>query len=226
MDKLVLFDIDKTLMESSRWHRAAFSEAFRIVYRVDTTIDIISTSGLTDQQIIIEVLKRNGLDEKRILPKIKECMKIMVTYVNKTIKNDDAILLDGVKDLLGELDKRNVLMGLVTGNLKPIAEARLNKAGVGHYFKVGGFGSDDIKRANLVKLAISRAKTNFNFRFDNNVFLVGDTPRDIEAGRVINVKTIGVATGIYSKEELKSSGADFVLENLKDKNEFLEIIER
>ncbi len=93
-----------------------------------------------------------------------------------------------------------------------------------HYFKIGGFGSDDINRTNLVRLAIKRAEEKFNFKFNNNVFLVGDAPQDMKAGKEAGVKTIGVTTGIYSKEQLKNAGADFILETLKDKNKFLKII--
>ncbi len=224
--KLVLFDVDGTLIKrGSKGHRMAFSEAFRKVYGVDTNIDIIKHSGMTDQQIVIEVLKRNGLDEKEIKKKIKECMKVMVDSFNKVIYKDEIIVLDGVKELLEGLEKRKVLMGLVTGNLEPIARGKMKKVGLNKYFKIGGFGSDDINRTNLVKIAIKRAE-NFDFEFNKNVFLVGDTPRDVLAGKETGVKTIGVATGAYSTKELNDAEADFVLENLKDKKKFLEIISK
>ena len=224
MNKLALFDIDKTLIKSSRGHSAVFSVAFRKVYGVNTTIDIINYHGMTDQQIIIEVLKKHGLDEQTIKSKIKDCMKVMIDSFNEIVKTDEIIVLDGVPELLKGLNKYNVLMGLVTGNLEPIARGKLKKVGLSHYFKIGGFGSDDINRANLVKLAIKRAVENFDFELNNNVFLFGDAPQDIRAGKEANVKTIGVTTGIYSKEELENAGADFILENLKDTNKVLEII--
>lgn len=146
----------------------------------------------------------------------------MINCYNKTSVNEKVIVLDGVRELLNELDKHNVLMGLVTGNLEPIGRDKLRKVSLSQYFKVGGFGSDDICRSNLVKLAIKKAKENFSF--DGDVFLFGDTPEDIEAGKKAGVKTVGVATGIYSKEQLENSDADFVLENSKDINKILEII--
>ena len=224
MDKLSLFDIDKTLIKSSRGHSETFSVAFKKVYGVDTTIDIINHHGMTDQQIIIEVLKKHGLDEQTIKSKIKDCMKVMIDSFNEIVKTDEIIVLDGVPELLNELTKYNVLMGLVTGNLEPIARGKLKKVGLNHYFKIGGFGNEDINRTNLVKLAIKRAEENFDFKFNNNVFLFGDAPQDMKAGKEANVKTIGVTTGIYSKEELENAGADFILENLKDINKVLEII--
>ncbi|MDI6603293.1 MAG: HAD family hydrolase [Patescibacteria group bacterium] len=223
MNKLILFDIDKTLVTSSKAHHKAFSEAFLKVYGVDTTIDIINSHGMTEQQIIIEVLKKNGLDEQTIKSKLQECMKVMIDSFNKNIDNDEIIMLDGVKELLEEL-KNNVLMGLVTGNLEPIARGKLKKVGINHYFKVGGFGEDDINRTNLVKIAIKRAEENFDFTCNNNVFLIGDAPQDMKAEREAGVETIGVTTGIYSKEQLEDAGADFVVESLKDKNKILEIL--
>ena len=224
MKKLVLFDIDKTLIKRSDAHISAFSEALKKVYGINSGIDVINYDGLTDQLIIIEVLKKNGLDDDTIKLKLKDCTKAMVDSFNKIVDNDPIILLDGAKELLEELRKNNVLLGLVTGSLEPIAKSKLKKVSVDSYFKLGGFGSDDMDRTNLIKIAIKKAEDNFDFKFSDNVFLVGDTPRDIKAGKEAMVKTIGVATGIYSKEDLEKSGADFVLENLKDKNRFLEII--
>lgn len=224
IDKLVLFDIDRTLIKGSRGHKIAFSEAFKKVYGVDTTIDIINHHGITDQQIIIEVLKKNELDEPTIKSKLEECLKEMIDSFDKIVDGDKIIVLEGVQELLEELNKNNILMGLVTGNLEPIARGKLKKVSLDRYFKVGGFGSDDINRTNLVKLAIKRAEENFDFRSNNNVFLFGDAPQDMKAGKEAGVKTVGVTTGIYSKEQLENVDADFIFENLKDTNKVLKII--
>ena len=224
INKLVLLDIDRTLISSTKSHRAAFSDAFKIVYGVNTNIDIINHHGMTDQEIIIEVLKKNGLEERTIKSKLEQCIERMIDSFNKIIESEEIIVLDGVKDLLKELDQRNLLMGLVTGNLESIARGKLKKSGLNHYFKIGGFGSDDINRTRLVKIAIERAEKHFDFKSNNNVFLFGDAPQDMKAGKEANVKTIGVTTGIYSREQLENAGADFILESLKDTNKILEII--
>jgi len=224
IDKLVLFDIDSTLIKGAKGHREAFSEAFKEAYGVDTTIDIINHHGMTDQQIIIEVLKKNGLNEQTIKSKIEECMKVMVEFFSKVVDSDEIVILDGVQELLKELNKNNVLIGLVTGNLEPIGRGKLKKVRLNHYFKVGGFGSDDINRTKLVKKAIKEAEQNYEFRTNNNVFLFGDAPQDMKAGKEAGVKTIGVTTGVYSKEQLESSGANFIFEDLKDTNKVLKII--
>jgi phosphoglycolate phosphatase len=220
--KLVLFDIDKTLLKGARGHYLSFSEAFKKVYGMDTDIDIIEHDGMTDQQIITEVLKKNGISEEEIKLKMSKCMAVMVDYFNQVVNNEKITVLDGVPELLVELERNNILIGLLTGNLEPIARAKLTKIGLNDYFKLGGFGSDNINRATLVKIATNRAKEKFNFNGD--VFLVGDTPKDMEAGKQAGVKNIGIATGKYPIEQLKATGADFTLPNLKNKEEFLQIL--
>lgn len=224
MRKLVLFDIDKTLVKSSKGHREAFSNAFKKVYGVETNIDIINPDGMTDQQIIIDVMKKIGLDEQEIRPRLAECMRVMSSYFEGAIVNEEITTLEGVPSLLEKLDRQGVLMGLVTGNLEPIARGKLEKAGINHYFEVGGFGSDHTDRVELVKKAVRDAEENYNFRTDGGVFLVGDTPKDIAAGKEAGVQTVGVATGAFSKEQLMHAGANFAVKNLNDKSRIFEIL--
>ncbi len=226
MNKLALFDIDSTLILGSKSKDdIAFPEAFRKVYGIDADVYVINRHGMTDQQIIIDVLRKNGLDEKTIMHKLKDCMQALTESFLKNIGRDEIIVLDGVKDLLEELENHEVLMGLVTGNLEPIAWSSLKKVGLDRYFKLGGFGTDSINRTNLVRLAIKRAKENFGFNLSNNdVFLFGDAPQDMIAGKEAGARTIGITTGIYSEKQMKNSGADFVFSSMKRKEEILEII--
>jgi phosphoglycolate phosphatase len=225
MQKLILFDIDKTLITNATGHKAAFSKAVKEVYGIDTTVEIINYNGMTDPMIIMEVLKKHELEESEITAKIDTCKKAMVEHFNKLKDNDDMEILDGVPELLNELEKREFLIGLVTGNLEPIAWGKMKRFKINHYFKLGGFASDDSNRTELVKIAIKRAEENYNFKFDNNVFLFGDTPQDVNAGNEAGILTVGVATGIYSKEDLFEAGASFAVDNLKDIKRILTIIE-
>jgi len=225
MNKLALFDIDGTLIKGdNKQHKLSFSYAFKKVYGVDANVDIIDHPGKTDKQIIVEVLKKKGLEEQNIRLKINEAIKEMATFFERNISEDKLYLLDGVQTLLKELSKNNILLGLVTGNLEPIARAKLKNVNLNDYFKLGGFGSDDEDRINLVKIAIKRAENNFSFKFDKNVFLIGDTPRDIKAGKGAGVKTLAISTGPYSGQELKAETPDFLFEDLTYKEEILRVI--
>ncbi len=223
--KLVLFDIDGTIMEWTKVHHDSFSEAFKKVYGVETDTGIIKSAGMTEQQIIIEVLEKNGINSEIIKGRMSEAMEVMEEYFAREIKNSKVEILPGVEGFLKELDINKVLMGLVTGNLEKIAWGKLKNSGLDKYFKLGGFGSDHISRTELVKLAISRAEHDFGFKLDNNVFSIGDAPSDMKAGKEGGAfKCIGITTGIYSAEQLKEAGADYVFPNLSNKEEILKII--
>ncbi|MFT4304556.1 MAG: HAD family hydrolase [Candidatus Woesearchaeota archaeon] len=214
MKKLILFDIDGTLIKTSKEHKKSFSYAFKKVHNIEASIDLIDYHGKTDQQIIKEVLIKKGL--KKYF-KLKECMNEMVSYMKKHKINIK--LIKGVKKLIHKLEKKHIL-GLVTGNFEQIAIKKLKQVEIYNYFKLGGFGSDAIKRSDIVKIAIKRAKKKFTF---NEVFVIGDTPNDIIAGKEANVKTIAVATGIYSINELKKHNPDYVFENLNN-DEIIKIL--
>jgi len=220
MSKLVLFDIDNTLIKSSRGHKAAFSIAFKKIYGIDASINIIQYSGMTDQQIIFEVLKLKGLDEEKIQSKLNLCIKEMINAW-KSLNDNEIFILPGVHKLLEILFKEHFLLGLVTGNLEAIARDKMKRLGINHFFKVGGFGSEHINRTELVKIAINKAQSNFNFILSNNVYLFGDAPQDMRAAREAEIIAIGVTTGIYTKKQLEDAGADMVIDDFTNTEKIL-----
>ncbi|MDP3882810.1 MAG: HAD family hydrolase [Candidatus Staskawiczbacteria bacterium] len=223
--KLALFDIDGTLMDFPQQHKDSFAVAFRKVYGIDTDISIIQPMGMTEQQIITEVLQKKGVDGQTIKSKMPEAMHVMEEYFDKEMKNVEVNVLPGARELLQELAKNNVLMGAVTGNLEKIARIKLKKAGLNDYIKLGGFGSDHMIRTELVKLATRRAEDQFGFKYSESVYSIGDAPSDMKAGREGGAfKCIGIATGVHSVEQLKEAGADFVFKNLLEKDKILKII--
>ena len=227
MNKLVLFDVDSTLIKwfEGNPHALAFAEGVKKAYGIDTTApDFYGHSGMTDRLILHKVLGKKGLNEETINSKIEECMKVMSSYFNKIFDKYEYTLLDGIKELLKELEKRDLLIGLVTGNLEPIARGKLEGVGINHFFKLGGFGNDiHTTRSELVNIAIKRAEK-LGFKRNNNVFLVGDAVLDVKAGKEVNVVTIAVASGITSFEDLEKADADYILLDLKNTKMVLDII--
>lgn len=220
--KLVLFDIDKTLVDRKKGDTEKFHYAIEKVYGIRG--EKIITHGMTDQQIVIEILKKEGFSERAIKSKIEECKAALIEYYKENKNSYEYTVFDGVFELLNQFNKNKILTGLVTGNLEEIARMKLEKVKLNKFFKIGGFGSDAIQRSDLVRIAISRAKKEFGFKADNNVFVIGDSPKDIEAGKEAGVKTIGVATGVYSEIALKRSKPDYTLPNLKNTQKILGII--
>lgn len=222
MNRLVLFDIDKTLVDRMNPDTGKFHDCIEKVYGIRGKK--LVTHGKTDQQIIIEILRKEKMSHEDIMKKIDECKKEMIKYYKRNINKFDYIVYDGVVKLLAALQRKKIPVGIVTGNLEAIAFIKLRKSNLTKFFTLGGFGSDAIHRHELISIAIRRAEKKFG-RFEK-VFVVGDSPRDIRAGRKAGTTTIGVATGVYPMSALKMSGADHVLPNLKNTEKIIGIILR
>ncbi|MGB9977748.1 HAD family hydrolase [Methanobacterium sp.] len=219
---LMLFDIDGTLVQGAKCHYQAYIEGVRKFYGMEEYVHSINAAGKSDQLILHEILTLGGLTAEEIQKNFQNCLDFMTDYYLKNVQYENIRALDGTAELLRELKRKNVLLGLVTGNLEPIAYAKLERAGLDGYFSFGGFGSDNADRSLLVKKALTIAnQLGFN---GNRIFVIGDTPRDVEAAQAYNLETIAVATGMYSTCELRDCGADYVVENFKNKDKILEIL--
>jgi phosphoglycolate phosphatase-like HAD superfamily hydrolase len=141
----------------------------------------------------------------------------MQQYVERHVPDLRPNVLPGVRGVLRDLDRRGHLLGLLTGNLSRIATAKMQAAGLEQYFDVGGFGEESELRASLVPVAIAAAGVRAGHDIPpEEVIVIGDTPLDIEAGKLTGTRTVGVATGPYSPGELEATGADLVLPSFAD----------
>ena len=131
-------------------------------------------------------------------------------------------LLPGVQELLVALLRRGIMCGLVTGAIDQIGRFKLRKTGLVRYFPIQHFGNETLTRADLVRKALKRNALNHWAPF-GNIVLFGDTKRDVEAGKSAGIRTVGVATGRFSKDQLKEVSPDFVLDDLTDTKAILKI---
>ncbi len=213
MKPLFLFDIDCTLSSGPKGESRVYAEAIKVVYGIDTTIDVVDHHGMTDLQIFYSVLEKNGLAREIIDKKIEVLKSTVVKKVQPLIENG-VILIDGSLEFLESIKSRAII-GTVTGNLEEKAWNKLKSVKLDHYFKFGGFGDESEDRNELVKIAIKKArKYGYN---DGPIFHFGDTPRDIAAGNLSGATTIGIAQGGFSKQELLDTGADYAFNNLDPK---------
>lgn len=223
--KLLIFDIDKTLTFGIMSHRKSFHGAFEKVYGIKTTVDIIDHRGMTDLQIVLNVLMKVGLNEDEIKAKFPQCIEFMVKEFNKHVANDEIRPTPGAKEFLEAVYNRSdVVLALVTGNLEPIGWGKLRKAGLANYFSFGAFGTDALERNELVNIAIEKAIKKKLIAKGSKVFLFGDTERDMIAAKSAGVVACGVLTGDFSADELKAAGADFVFKSFEDKQHILKTL--
>lgn len=220
MKKLILFDIDGTLLGYTKKLRDRFSFASKEIFGIDVSIDEIDHPGKVDMQIIFELLKLHGIEEADIKKNLNKLFKLMAEFTKENIRYSKPKVLPGARRLLETLKRRKYTLGLVTGNIKEVAKAKLEINNLWKYFQIGGFGDMSINRTDLVKMAIKQSKMN-----RQNVVLIGDSPRDIKCGKEAGVKTIIVATGYHAVNHLKLHRPDFVFKNLTNTQRIIDAIE-
>lgn len=212
---LFLFDIDGTLLRAgTEVHRQAFDHAYRTVYGVALSLDGVAAAGRTDTWLLAEPLRQAGVPQREIESGFPEAFDAMSTFVDKQLGSLKDRVLPGVPEVLSELRERGMLLGLLTGNLSRIAMAKMRHAGLAEFFQTGGFGEESATRSHLVPVALSNASEASGRTISPaESIVIGDTPMDVEAGKVHGTRTAGVATGPYSVEQLRETGADLVLES-------------
>jgi phosphoglycolate phosphatase len=183
-------------------------------------------SGETVRSIVSEILEKKGFTEKEILSKIDDVFNEMVEYYKERIEFDQSPKpIPHVMELLAELERRGCILGLVTGNLERIAKLKLKKVGLLDFFRIGGFGDSSTIRSELALEAIKKASEKLKIQSNKkDVFIVGDTPLDIECGKEIGVKTIAVSTGPFRIDELKRHDPDYLFNDFSDVSSILKAI--
>lgn len=224
--KLLLFDVDATLVLTGGAGLRALNRAFRKIYNLDSAMEGVAPHGKTDPAIVREIFQVRFDDAHR--PPLQDIPGILDTYVEflqeEVNLSDSYEVLPGIMEILDELESREgVLLGLATGNVESGARIKLHPGNLNSYFSFGGFGSDSESRPGLVRCAAERANQLHGQTIaGNGVWVIGDTPRDIEAGRSAGFRTVGVATGQYSVDQLNAAGADLSLRDFrKDRDYFL-----
>ncbi len=218
--RVVLFDIDGTLLRSGGVGRIAMERALIRVFGSPGSSEY-HYDGKTDRQIVRDLMRLDGLTDAQIDARMNELLHEYVGGLHEELASGEreVQVFVGVRELLDELDSRDdIVLGLLTGNVEPGARAKLGAAGIDiDRFKVNAYGSDHELRPELPAVAQQRAREVLgNDIAGNRVIVIGDTPADIRCGEGIGARAIGVATGRYSKEELLSHGAYAVFDDLAD----------
>jgi phosphoglycolate phosphatase len=216
--KLVLFDIDGTLLLSDGAGRRAIMRALGEVYGATGPRDY-HFDGKTDPQIVRELMRLAGLQDDHIDAHMQRLFSRYVQCLHEELRRPGhrAYALPGVPALLDALeDEPDVTLGLLTGNLRQGAEAKLQAVGLEtDRFRVGAYGSDHERRPELPAVALARAKAELGIEFPGtHVVVIGDTPADLTCGLGVGARAIGVATGRFSVADLTEHNPMAVFEDL------------
>jgi phosphoglycolate phosphatase-like HAD superfamily hydrolase len=228
--KLVLFDIDGTILLTDGAGKRAIHRALREVFG-STGPDDHAFGGKTDPQIVRELMRIDGHEDPHIDDRMPLLLRKYVAYLGEELEASapNVEMMPGIHALLDALERRDdAIVGLLTGNLVEGAKAKLASVGIEFgRFRVGAFGSDHELRGELPAVAQRRAREELGVEIPGpNVVVIGDTPADIHCGRSIGARAIAVATGTYSVDDLRAHDPAAVFEDLSDTAAVLSAIMR
>jgi phosphoglycolate phosphatase-like HAD superfamily hydrolase len=221
--RLVLWDIDGTLVQAGEVGRDIFTEAFQAVVGHapdEAAARMLTMAGRTDPEIALEFLTAHDIAEGAShLPAFSEAL-VTALAAKAAVIRERGRALPGARETLETLSHtEGVVQSLLTGNLQPNALLKLASFELDGYldFESGGFGSDHHHRPYLVEVARAKAERRYGTAFPGRAtVLVGDTPLDVAAGRAAGARVVAVATGPFRADELRATEADAVLEDLRD----------
>jgi|SRR5215831_4481134 len=217
--RLLLFDIDGTLLSARGAGRRAVKLALERVFGTSGGIDHYDLGGKTDQRIVFDVMEAAGVPRHTVKARLGDVFETYARALAEAIGDGrNVTTLPGVADLIRRLHRTDgALVGLLTGNIEEGARIKLEPTGLWPYFSVGAFGSDHVDRRRLPSLAARRAHalTGYPFR-PEQVVVIGDTPLDIECARAFGAVAVAVATGLHSRAALLNEQPDLCFDDLSD----------
>jgi phosphoglycolate phosphatase-like HAD superfamily hydrolase len=212
----VLFDIDETLVHTGGAGARSWKAAFEKLYGIPADIGAHSSAGETDPQ----VARATFAGVMGRAPSDQELDHLYVQYLLHLADDIPASehyrMLPGAEETLVALGEAGVLLGLVSGAMEGAARTKLIPARLNRFFIFGAYGSDSADRTEPTGLAIEKASRLHARLAPSQVFVVGDTPRDLDAANAVGAISVGVASGNFSVDELAAAGGDHVLGSLTE----------
>lgn len=225
---LTLFDVDGTLLLSGGAATRAMDRAFEEVFGIAGAFAGIPMPGRTDPLIVSDAVEKWGLGDR--VGEMDAFRERYFTHLAEELErpNPRKRVMPGIRELLDALAARpSVVLGLLTGNYFEAARLKLKHFGLWGYFVCGAYGDEAPTREALVPLARERAlKARGGNLRGNQIFVIGDTPRDVACARSFGAVAVAVATGGYSPDALAAAGSDLLYESFADPAPFLEVIDR
>jgi phosphoglycolate phosphatase len=218
---ICLFDIDGTLLSSGGAGQAGMEFALESQFGITQPTEGISVAGRTDFAITSDLLEYHGIEasaENRLLLR-----DAYLAQLPAELSKRAGLVLPGVVELLERLSERNdVKLGLLTGNFAAGAACKLEHYQLDQYFQFGGYGDDERHRDDVARVAFAEAQRVLRREIDpNDVWVIGDTPADVQCGRAIQANVVAVATGLFSYADLEATQPDHLFADFESVNNVL-----
>ena len=215
--RILLFDIDGTLVSTGGAGAVAWRRAFEELHGIPADIGKFTDAGMTDPDVGAKTFAA-VLDREPTPHELAQLIQRRLEHLPEAIAQSEGYkVLPGVPERLRQLSREGHLLGLITGNGDGAAFIKLARGDLMRWFTFGAYASAGIDRPGIVRQAVARGEAFLGQDVPNEeIFVIGDTPRDIEAAHAVGCSAIGVATGHYDAAALRDAGADHVLETLEE----------
>ncbi|MDX1387812.1 MAG: HAD family hydrolase [Acidobacteriota bacterium] len=230
--RLVLFDIDGTLVDTAGAGRHALVEALRRMYDIDGDVELsrrVKFEGKTDPIIVVELAEVFGIETQRVKDQVREFERLYLEILGAILARPDERrrVLPGVIPLLDALSERpDTHVGLLTGNIEAGGRAKLASLDLERYFEAGGFASDHPDRRVIARIAREKMERSTGLFFDpERTVVVGDTHHDVECARANGFRVVAVNSGYVPRETLVAAGPDALFDDLSDLDAVLRALE-
>ncbi|MBB03662.1 MAG: haloacid dehalogenase [Planctomyces sp.] len=223
MSTTYLFDIDGTLLSSGRAGQKAMEEALRVELGVENLDYEIPTAGRTDRAIITDLFRWH--DEPLTETRFQQFRDCYFSLLPNHLQAGGGMVLPGVTELLAKITaESNEFTGLMTGNFQTSGWLKVRHFSLDHHFSFGVFGDVHVDRDDLARLAWSELIAKRPELEPNHIWVIGDTPADVQCARAIGARVLAVATGRYSREELEATDPDATVDDFQRTDDVLDIL--
>jgi phosphoglycolate phosphatase len=214
--RILLFDIDGTLVTTGGAGAVAWRQAFEELHGIPADIGQFTDAGMTDPEVGAKTFEA-VLGRKPTPHELSQIIQRRLERLPEAIAASEGYkVLPGVPERLRQLSRDGHLLGLITGNGDGAAHIKLARGDLNRWFTFGAYASAGADRAAIVREAVARGEAIFGEDLPNTeIFVIGDTPRDIDAAHAAGCSAIAVATGHYDVAALREAGADHVVETLE-----------
>jgi phosphoglycolate phosphatase len=215
--RILLFDIDGTLVSTGGAGAVAWKQAFLELYEIPADIGQFTDAGMTDPDVGAKTFEA-VLGRKPTAHELAALIQRRLEHLPEAVAESKGYkVLPGVPERLRQLSRAGHLLGIITGNGDGAAHIKLARGDLNRWFVFGAYASAGLDRAGIVREAVERGEAMLGEDVPNaEIFVIGDTPRDIEAAHAVGCTAIAVATGHYDAAALLAAGADHVVATLEE----------
>lgn len=222
--KVIFFDIDGTLIKTGGAGQDAMMAAIMEEFKLEGLSGQVPVSGRSDRAITRDLFLEHGIEDSDA--NWQRFISAYVSGLKANLPHRNGRVLPGVTDLLEQLVQRtDVALGILTGNIRSSARVKLEYFGLDQHFLFGGYGDDHPDRNDIARDAMVAAHRHLDGKFDpDGVWVIGDTPNDVRCARAIQARVLAVATGLHDAKELEACHPDLLLDDLSNPEPFLKLL--